>query len=88
MKKKKLIELDDEKRIALFIKICDDIIVNMELAKKGHIGDLGDIGNEVGRAVGHNTCKDEKDLNIWAFERDDFTSGYEHGYSLQDGSHG
>ena len=27
-------------------------------------------------------------LNIWAFERDDFTRGYEHGYSLQDGTHG
>lgn len=88
MKKKKIIELSDEARIALFIKICDDVIMNLQIAKKGHIGDLGDIGNEVGRAVGHNTCKDDKDLNIWAFERDDFTSGYEHGYSLQDGSHG
>ena len=88
MAKKKLIELNDEQRIALFIKICDDIIHNLELAKKGHIGDLSDIGNEVGRAVGFNTCKYEKDLNIWAFERNDFTSGYEHGYSLQDGTHG
>lgn len=88
MAKKKLTELNDEKRISLFIKICDDIIMNLEIAKKGHIGDLGDIGNEVGRAVGFNTCKDEKDLNILAFEKDDFTCGYEHGYSLQDGSHG
>ena len=83
----KFIELKEEERIAMFIKICDDIIMNLEIAKKRHFGELCDIGNEVGRAVGHNTCKDEKDLNIWDFKRDDFTFGFEHGYSLQDGSH-
>lgn len=87
MGNKKVLVISDEERVLLFKKICDDIILNLQIAKNGHIGDLGDIGNEVGRAVGHNTCKDNKDLNIWAFERDDFTSGYLHGYSLQDGTH-
>jgi len=84
----KLTELGDNESKALFFKICDDIILNIELAKKRQIGDLSDIGNEIGIAVGSNTCKDEKNLNIMAFEKSDFLAGFSHGFSLSDGSHG
>jgi len=54
---------------------------------KERITDLGDIGNEIGFAVGSITCKNGKDLNIWSFEKDDFENGFKHGYSLMDGNH-
>lgn len=88
MGKKKVIELNDKERKAIFIKICDSIILNMEIIKNGYIGDLSDIGNEVGEAVGLNTCKDKMGLNMLGVESDDFIRGYHHGYSLQDGTHG
>ena len=43
--------------------------------------------NEIGIAVGEHTCKDGKDLNIWVFEKNSFICGFEHGYSLKDGTH-
>ena len=54
---------------------------------KERITDLGDIGNKIGIAVGSITCNNGKDLNIWSFEKDDFEHGFNHGYSLMNGSH-
>ena len=55
--------------------------------KKERITDLSDIGNEIGFAVGSITCEKGKDLKICSFEKDDFESGFRHGYSLMDGTH-
>ena len=85
--KNKRIELSKKKQKAFFIKICDDIIAQLENAKIKYSVALSDIGNEVGFAIGMNTCKNQKDLNYFCFEKNDFIIGYEHGYSLQDGSH-
>jgi hypothetical protein len=68
----------------LYKKICDDIINHLQ-SREGT--DLSDIGNYIGISVSMNTCKDQKDMNIWAFEKDDFIGGFEHGYSLNDGTH-
>jgi hypothetical protein len=54
---------------------------------RSNITDLGDIGNEIGIAVGSIVCKDGKDLNLWSFQKDDFLHGFEHGYSLMDDTH-
>lgn len=74
----------EEKNI-LFHKIIDDIIYNMECIKKGV---LSDIGNVIECIIGHNTCKNNKDQNIDAFQKHNFLNGFKHGYSLQDGTHG
>ncbi|MFV8337227.1 hypothetical protein ACNQF7_14255 [Flavobacterium sp. RSP29] len=39
------------------------------------------------KAIGKNTCKDEKDLNIWAFDKESFIAGFYHGYLLHDVTH-
>jgi len=68
----------------------DKVIESIKKAlydNRERITDLGDIGNEIGIAVGSITCKEGKDLNIWSFEQDDFEHGFTHGYSLMDGSH-
>lgn len=82
----KQIELTDEQNDALFVKICDDIIERLQQAKS-RPAHLDDIGNEIGIAVGQNTCIDGKDRNIWAFEQYSFIGGFEHGYSLKNGTH-
>jgi hypothetical protein len=100
MKKIKYKILESEEQKELFNKICDDIIQitneyrdrrNAPSKFKGELlgfsGDLTDIGNWIGIAIGMNTCKDEKDLNIRAFSQGDFISGFEHGYSIHDGTH-
>ena len=62
-------------------------IVNELLQKPDLITDLSDIGNFIGIAVSNITCKNGKDLNFWSFEKDDFINGFNHGYSLNDGTH-
>lgn len=92
-------ELNPEEQKQLFNKICDDIIQktneyrtmfnereNLEGALMFNY-DLTDVGDFIGKAIGQNTCKDEKDLNIWAFDKDSFVGGFYHGYSLLDGTH-
>ena len=61
-------------------KVIKAIIENLKDNPK--ISDLSDIGNEIGFAVSSITCNNGKDLNIWAFEKDDFEQGFNHGYSL------
>lgn len=94
MKKIKYKELEPEEQHDLFNKICDDIIeITKEYKKmanerllKGN-KDLTDIGDFIGKAIGQNTCKDEKDLNIWAYDKESFVAGFYHGYSIHDGTH-
>ena len=45
-------------------------------------GDLSDIGNEIGIAIGEFVTKDEM-----GYEVDDFIHGVKHGVSLIDGTH-
>lgn len=47
-----------------------------------YTGDISDLGNEIGREVGH-AYKDmtEEDIN-------DFIAGFRHGVSLTNGTHG
>lgn len=66
-----------EKEI-IFKEVIDSIV--RELTKKNiPIGDLGDVGNIIGVAVGKITCKSG---TIQYFEEDDFNLGFNHGYSL------
>lgn len=62
-------------------------IVNELLQKPDSMNDLSDIGNFIGIAVSNITCENGKDLNLWSFEKDDFINGFNHGYSLNDGTH-
>jgi hypothetical protein len=100
MKKIKYKLLEQEEQLELVNKICDYIIQitneyrnrynERALLKdkfKGLTPDLSDIGDFIGKAIGMNTCKDEKDLNIRAFSKRDFITGFEHGYSIHDGTH-
>lgn len=87
-------ELEPEEQHDLFNKICDDIIeITKEYKKLANESrlrgnkDLTDIGDFIGKAIGQNTCKDEKDLNILAFAQNAFISGFQHGYSIHDGTH-
>jgi hypothetical protein len=68
-----------------------DLIITsiaIELAISGnYLTDLSDIANCIGMAVSKITCEDGKDLNLWSFQKDDFISGFNHGYSLNDGTH-
>ena len=62
--------------------------IAIELAINGdYLTDLGDIANCIGMAVSKITCENGKDLNLWSFEKDDFIHGFNHGYSLNDGTH-
>ena len=76
----------DEKERALYAKeVIERILYALEHSTT--ITDLSDIGNEIGSAVGSVTCMDGKDKNIWSFQKDDFENGFEHGYSLMNGTH-
>ena len=81
----KQIELTESEEQELFMKIKNEIIERLQRIK--YTGHIDDIGNEIGVAVGEHICKDGKDLNIWAFEKNSFIGGFEHGYSLKDGTH-
>jgi hypothetical protein len=61
-----------------FNKVVEEII--LRLSNIEYKGDLSDIGNEIGIAVGE--CLD-KDNTI-----EDFIHGLKHGVSLIDGTHG
>jgi hypothetical protein len=87
-------ELQPEEQHDLFNKICDDIIeITKEYKKMANESrykgtkDLTDIGDFIGKAIGQNTCKEEKDLNIWAFDQNSFIFGFQHRYSTHDGTH-
>jgi len=86
-KKKKEIEVVDIgsiKRDQLKDSVIESITTHLNSSS---IVDLGDIGNAIGIAVGDEVCKDGIDLNLWSFQKDDFLHGFEHGYSLMDGTH-
>ena len=99
MKKIKYKEITAGEQKELFNKICDDIIQKtneyrtMFNERENLEGvlifnyDLTNVGDFIGKAIGQNTCKDEKDLNIWAFDKDSFVGGFYHGYSLLNGTH-
>jgi hypothetical protein len=77
-----LIKQNNKDNNLLFQKIKDEII--NQLNHCDHNGHIDDIGNLVGIAVG----KHIGNKNIWAFEKSDFILGFNHGYSLEDGTHG
>jgi len=52
-----------------------------ELQKVDYVGDLGDVGNEIGIIIGKH-ISDEM-----GYELDDFISGVKHGVSLVDETH-
>jgi hypothetical protein len=74
-------ERDDLKTKVMY-SIINDLLQNSD-----RITDLGDIGNYIGIAISKITCKNGKDLNLWSFEKDDFILGFNHGYSLNNGTH-
>lgn len=94
MKEIKYKGLAPEEQHVLFNKNCDNIIeITKECKKMANEGrnkgtkDLTDIGDFIGKAIGQNTCKEEKDLNIWTSDQNSFIFGFQHGYSIHDGTH-
>jgi hypothetical protein len=64
-----------------FNKVIHNIIVQLETVS--YKGDLSDIGNEIGVAIGKYIEKDKI-----GYELSDFIAGVKHGVSLIDGTHG
>lgn len=65
--------------------ILEDLIAHLESIKTSSQiknGDLSDLGNEIGIAIGRHTG--EKN----GFEKDAFVVGIYHGISISDGTHG
>ena len=94
MKEIKYQELEPEEQHDLLNKICDDIIeITKEYKKMANESrykgtkDLTDIGDFIGKAIRQNICKDEKDLNIWAYDKESVVAEFYHGYSIHDGTH-
>lgn len=63
-----------------FKKILSEVSKHLE--NVDYNGDLSDIGNEIGIAIG-NYIEDGK----IGYEKDDFINGIKHGISLTDGTH-
>jgi len=53
-----------------------------------NLGDLGDMGNEIGTILGKYIMPDLDDNSKYGWEEDDFKHGIRHGVSLIDGTHG
>ena len=62
-----------------FKKLSLDIIESLN--EIDYVGDLGDIGNEIGIVVAKYFS------NGLGYEKEDFFSGLKHGISLTDGTH-
>jgi len=62
----------------------DNIITELKqkLDDIDYIGDIGDIGNEIGFVLGSYICKDKM-----GYEYENFINGVKHGISITDGSH-
>ncbi len=73
-----------------FNKLCDNLkysrsvnIINIEnIFYIRFIGDLSDLGNNIGLNIGHYINSEKL-----GYEKDDFISGLEHGISIIDGTH-
>lgn len=78
--------MNAQERHDLKIKVIYSI-VNDLLQNPDRMTDLSDIGNFIGIAVSKITCKNGADMNLWSFEKDDFILGFNHGYSLNNGTH-
>ncbi len=63
-----------------FIEVKNKVINELINSKQEH-GDLDDIGNLIGIAIGKFISND------LGFEKKDFIAGLEHGISLIDGTH-
>jgi len=82
----KMITLTEKENEKLYKRITAEIIQNLKDDRK--IGDsLKDVGNAVGAAIGHHICEKGKDKHIDDFKVADFIVGFEHGYSLFNGTH-
>lgn len=67
-----------------FVQIKKDIM--LQLAKVNYsTGDLTDIGNEIGVAIGKYTMEENAEDD--ALDVDSFICGLKHGISLIDGTH-
>lgn len=67
-----------------FEEIKKDIILHLEKVNYS-AGDLGDIGNEIGLAIGKYTMEEKAKDN--ALDVNSFIWGLKHGISLIDGTH-
>ena len=73
-----------------FNKLCDNLkysrsvnIINIEnILYIRFVGDLSDLGNNIGLNIGHYINSEKL-----GYEKDDFISGLEHGISIIDGTH-
>lgn len=66
-------------------KIIDELINHLDQFKNGKvitIGDLSDLGNEIGIIIGNFTN------DKMGFDKDDFINGIYHGISISEGTHG
>lgn len=71
-----------------FMQLVNAVILQLHDVNwktSGH-GDLSDLGNEIGIALGEHYKGLRKPFNVHSF--DDFIRGLKHGLSLADGTHG
>jgi hypothetical protein len=69
------------RQVHLMRRALHDTLDNKEVA-----GDLSGIGNEIGELFG-SLINDIYPNGLDQFEKQDFISGFEHGWSLTDGTH-
>lgn len=82
MKIKTKIILQTEEYNQLYRDIKEEIIA--QLKNSDYIGHIDDLGNLIGVAIGKHIAN----KNIMCFQKEDFIMGLNHGYSLEDGTHG
>lgn len=68
-------------------EIINSIKSELDKLEKINSGDLSDIGNSIGIAVGSILCDENVKVPYMGFDKEDLISGYEHGFSLKDGTH-
>ena len=67
--------------------IINSIKTELDKLEKMNYADLSDIGNSIGIAVGSVLCDENVEIPYMGFDKEDLISGYEHGFSLKDGTH-
>lgn len=82
--------LSEKESQKMTLNIGQNIIQRVEKYLKeyeGKYGELADLGSEIGNAVGKCIFENKTSKNIDSFMEDDFIRGFEHGITLEDGTH-
>jgi hypothetical protein len=49
--------------------------------------DLGDVGNEIGLALGQFLLPNDDEKELWGWDKESLINGINHGISIVDGTH-